>query len=295
MACLAMKESRPTQVLRYEVKQVAKKQSFDSLSIDSHESVPDFKTFCRTSLLLPTKLFFTEPIVLLTSVMAATVYALIYLLPEAFAIVYTGDYGFTPRQSSLVNLSLLVGIVFTVLPRLRDISISNKLRRENMVEEPEDKLFGFLIAAPILAIGLWWFAWTVPPLGEGLSTWISIASLALIGFATVEFDTVLSGYLTDTYTSYAASANAPMAFLRAILSGIFPLFGHQMFAGLKPNNATFLLAGVATAFCGVAVLFAKYGKRIRQRSRFAEESWLAQLQSQGPILDDGRLVAASRC
>ena len=43
-----------------------------------------------------------------------------------------------------------------------------------------------------------------------------------------------------------------------------------MFEGLGPNNAMFVLASFATLYCGVAVLFAKYGKRIRLRSKFAQ-------------------------
>ncbi|KAK0276254.1 hypothetical protein LTR35_010577 [Friedmanniomyces endolithicus] len=71
---------------------------------------------------------------------------------------------------------------------------------------------------------------------------------------------------------YAASANAPMAYLRAILSGVFPLIGRRMFSKLGNNNALFLLAALATCFCGVAVWFAFQGKQLRQRSPFASES-----------------------
>lgn len=93
-----------------------------------------------------------------------------------------------------------------------------------------------------------------------------------IGFVAVEFDYVLSGYLTDIYATHAASATVAMCFLRAVLSGVFPLFGRQMFQGLGANNATFILAGLATMFCGVAEVFRRHGKAIRHRSRVAEET-----------------------
>lgn len=51
-----------------------------------------------------------------------------------------------------------------------------------------------------------------------------------------------------------------------------------MFEGLGPNNALFLLASMATGFCGVAALLFVYGKRIRQRSPFAEKTWEATTQ-----------------
>jgi hypothetical protein len=267
-----MKESRPSAILRRQIRAIALTSRFDGLYYESVDTVPSFGAFCETSLVLPVRLFCTEPIVFLTGTMAATVCAIIYVFPEAFPVVFADVLNFTPRQCSLVNLAISIGVLFTFLPRLYDMRVSNACRRNNIATQPEDKLFGFLVAAPVLAIAFWAFGLTIPPLVNGLTPWIPIASLALVGFSVVEFDTVLAGYLTDTYTSHAASANASLSFLRAVLSGVLPLFGHRMFAGLGPNNAMFVLAGLATLYCGVAVLFAKYGKRIRLRSKFAQHT-----------------------
>ncbi|KAK1089330.1 hypothetical protein LTR48_000698 [Friedmanniomyces endolithicus] len=204
--------------------------------------------------------------------MAATVYGIIYLFSDALPTIYVDDFGLGAQPASLVFLAIALGIPLTFLSRIYDIRIANRIQELGRQIEPEDKIFGFYIAAPVLAISLWWFASTVPPLITKISPWVSVASLALIGFGVVEFDNVLSGYLTDSYTSYAASANAPMAFLRAIMSGIFPLIGRRMFSKLGNNNALFLLAALATCFCGVAVWFAFQGKQPRQRSPFASES-----------------------
>ena len=270
--CLAMKESRPSTILRRQIRAIAHTSGCNGLYYESVDTAPSFGVFCETSLVLPVRLFCTEPIVFLTSTMAATVCAIIYLFPEAFPVVFTDAFDFTPRQCSLVNLAISVGVLFTFLPRLYDMRVSNASLRNNIAAQPEDKLFGFLVAAPVLAIAFWAFGLTIAPLVNGLTPWIPIASLALVGFSVVEFDTVLAGYLTDTYTSHAASANASLSFLRAVLSGVLPLFGHRMFAGLGPNNAMFVLAGLATLYCGLAVLFAKYGKRIRLRSKFAQHT-----------------------
>ncbi|KAK3723561.1 hypothetical protein LTR37_001813 [Vermiconidia calcicola] len=284
IVCFGMQESRPSQVLRLEINAIFKRTKFEGLSAEGDDSVPSFKLFMRTSLLLPMRLFFTEPIVLITSIMAATVYGIIYLFSEALTIVYIDGYGFDSRQSSLVMLAVAVGVAFTFLPRIFDIHVAAKRRKDMTPLEPEDKLFGFLVAAPVLASGLWWFACTIPPLAINISPWSSIASLVLVGFSVVEFDSVLSGYLCDTYATYAASANAPMAFLRAILSGVFPLFGHRLFRDVGSNNALFILASVATGYCGIAVLFGVYGKRIRKRSPMAEKTWTAILSTETLII-----------
>jgi hypothetical protein len=102
-----------------------------------------------------------------------------------------------------------------------------------------------------------------------ISPLVSIAALTLIGACTNEFDGILQGYLTDSYTSYAASANAPLAFLRGILSAVFPMFGEQMFVGLGSNVSGSILAAIATAFCGIAVWFWNRGAKARERSKYA--------------------------
>ncbi|KAI7285932.1 MFS general substrate transporter [Hortaea werneckii] len=209
------------------------------------------------------------------SIMEATVYAVLYLFSEALTVVYGDGFQLSERTTSLIFLAFGIGIVPTFLPRKKDMVLANKQRRRGAQMEPEDKLFGFYVAAPVLAVGLWWFGATIPPLVEGVSPWASIASLLLIGYATVEFDNVLSGYLTDTYMSYAASANAPMSFLRATLSGVFPLFGHQMFDHLGSNVAVFILGGIATLFCGVAVWLKLKAGTLRMRSPFAEKTALS--------------------
>lgn len=279
-ACLGMHESRPSQVLRQNVQVVARETGYSHLSTDSEHHLPSVSDFLRTTLTQPVRLFCTEPVLFWVSIMGAVVYCNLYLFSEALTVVYAGGFGMTEREASLVFLALGVGIVPTFLPRVYDIKLANQRRRDNLPMEVEDKLFGFYVAAPVLAIGLWWFAWTVPPLVTSITPWSSIASLILIGYATVEFDTVLSGYLTDTYMNFAASANAPMAFLRAVLSGVSPLFGRQMFQRLGSNMALFILAGVATLFCCIAIWMKLQAKHLRLRSPFAEKTALSAQSSE---------------
>ena len=124
---------------------------------------------------------------------------------------------------------------------------------------------------PFLVISLWWFAGSVPPY-VSISPAVPTIPLLHIGFVVVEFDYVLSGYLTDIYATHAASATVAICFLRTVLSGVFSLFGRQMFEGLGANNAKFIQAGLATTVCGVADMFRRHGKAIRHRSRVAEET-----------------------
>lgn len=233
------------------------------------EEAPSFKTFISEYMTRPTRLFLTEPIVTSVSLICSIIDATIYLFTEAIDVIYSDGFGYNARHSSLVNLTFTIGPVFSLLPRIYDMHVSNSQRRKKPRAVPEDKLFGFVLAAPLLVIASWYFAWTIPPAVTTVSPFVSMSALVVIGFAASEFDYVLSGYLTDTYGSWAGSANAPQNVLRGLLSGALPLFATAMFKNTGSNGAACILAGIATAYCLVAFCFWKFGKRIRQHSKFA--------------------------
>jgi hypothetical protein len=76
----------------------------------------------------------------------------------------------------------------------------------------------------------------------------------------------LQGYIVDTYTSVAGSACAPLGFLRAMLSAVFPIIGEKMFDNMNNNIAASILAINATAFLGVAVTFYFFGQSFSKAS-----------------------------
>jgi hypothetical protein len=274
-----IRESRPSRILHLYTQKLGKAHGYDNLSNEHPDHAPTFQEFSRLMITRPVGLFFTEPIVFLITFMCGTVYALIYLFTEGLDFVYTASFGFTTLQSSLVFLVIAIGLLPCVLVRLFDGSIAFKRKKQLRPLLPEDKLLGFFIAAPINAIALWWFAWTIPPKASGISPWVSILALVPLGFATNEFDQALTGYLCDTYSTIAASANAPLSFLRAILSAVYPLFATKMFSGLGNNLSVSVLAALATLYCGVAWAFWRHGKAIREASPWVKANSAAL---QGP-------------
>jgi len=201
--------------------------------------------------------------------MSAVAFALIYLFTEALPPIYE-SFGFSAESASLPFLAIGVGLIASILTRVLDNRILKKHQREGHPLAPKHKLLGFSIGPPVLAGALWWFAWTIPPHVRNLHWLVSTVSLVFIGYALNEFDTVLAGYLADSYLSYAASGFAALALLRSSMSAAFPLFASQMFKGLSANVAVSVLAALATVFYVVPRLFTQYGERIRARSKFAK-------------------------
>jgi hypothetical protein len=304
---LFIKESRPTPIVAMSFKRVetktpdtSKASSIKSVGTISHVSI--IMKFMQNNFFFPVQLFLTEPIIAIVTVMSASVFALLYLFTEAWPVVYK-DFGFTEKQIVLVPLALNPGLLLPFLVRIWDIKVANKMKRKGIeivshishftewsigltcLQTPETKLRGFFIAAPVYAIGLWWFAWTVPKVVH-VSPWFSIAALVPIAFATNEFDHVLSSYLTDAYGPISGSANAPLAFLRAVLSAIFPLFGGQLFESIGSNWAGTLLASLATVYCVVAALFWRADSEYRQKSPWIKKNAVLILNQQAKMAQE---------
>lgn len=266
-----IRESRPSLLLEREVAKVREASGLAHLQALNHDRTPDLQTFVRLGLFRPIQLFCTEPIVFMVATMSAVAFALIYLFTEALPPVYIA-MGFSETTSCLPFLAICIGLLAGLLTRIQDHRIIARFAVQRVPLEPEHKLLGFSIGAPVLAGGLWWFAWTIPPRVTDVSWVVSTAALVLIGYAVNEFDSVLAGYLADSYQGYAASGFAAVAVLRSSMSAAFPLFATQLFDGLGANVATSILATSATLFCVLPPLFTKHGRRFRARSAFAKYS-----------------------
>lgn len=149
-------------ILHCRLKYVREATGFDGLTCDESSKVPDMRTFVTTMVSRPIRFFFTEPIVCTVSIMSATIFGSVYFQTEGIRVVYR-SFGFDERQSALPLISWNVGLILTVPLRMYDWKfVSHRLRKGHHVR-PEDKTTGFYVAAPVLAVSLWWLSWTIPP------------------------------------------------------------------------------------------------------------------------------------
>jgi MFS family permease len=268
-----MKETKAEQLLQRKVDAIHSETGRDDLNGPSSSGF-SFKSFVKDSLFRPLVFLFTEPIVFFCSALCAIAFGLIYGLTEGLTVSYTNppfDRTFSQTSSSLAFIALLIGILLDILPRFYDDYLFKKFRKEKRRLLPETKIRSFAIACPALAIGLWIFAWTIPPRVTNVHWIFSMIGLACVGFATADFSYVLFGYCTDTYGSMAASAVSSLSTCRTIAAAVFPLFAYQMFSGLGANVAASILAGVATLFAFTPFLFLRYGRKLRQKSKVASK------------------------
>ncbi|KAL2801872.1 major facilitator superfamily domain-containing protein [Aspergillus granulosus] len=268
---LGIRESRPSLLLSWEVDKLRQVTGNMSLQAQNPDEVPDLSSFVRDGLLRPVRLFFTEPIVFACSVMSGCSVAVMYLFTESLPPIYE-SMGFSTRDASLPFFAIGLGFLPSIVVRFMDQRVAAQRQRDRLPLLPEHKLAGISLGAPFLAVGLWWFAWMVPPAVHGVHWFVTIIPLFFVGFALNEFGTVLAGYLADSYNSYAASAFAAMSFARSTLSSLFPLIAPEMFGALGANVALSVLASGAVVFCPMPFIFRYYGRRLREKSKFAKYS-----------------------
>lgn len=232
-------------------------------------------TFAREDLVRPLTFLATEPIVTFCAALCGIAFGLLYGLTEGLTVAYTTppfDQTFDQTSSSLAFVAILLGILLDVVPRFYDDRLFRRFRAQRRRITPESKIRSLAVTCPLLAVGLWIFAWTVPPRVTTVPWPVSMVGLVLLGVAATDFSYVLFGYVTDSYGAYAASAVSCLSTTRTIAAAVFPLFAYQMFSGLGANLAATILAAVATVFGAVApFLFLGYGSALRRTSKTASD------------------------
>ena len=269
--CLFTKESNANQILDRKVEQIKKEARMDDL-VPCHAAGPKLtpKSFIKSALFRPLEFLVTDPLVFFCAALCAIAFGLIYGLTESLTIVYTAaPFNFSQTSSSLAFVAIIIGQILNVLPRFYDAYSLSKHRKTYRRILPESKIRSFGIAAPALTVGLWLFAWTIPPRVTNVPWPVSMIGLVLIGFSLNDFSYVLFGYATDCYGEFAASAVGALSLARTLTAAVFPLFTYQMYTGLGSNVATSILAAVATLFAFTPILFLGYGERLRHRSKNA--------------------------
>jgi multidrug resistance protein len=220
----------------------------------------------------PFVLLFREPMLIAITVYMSFVYGCLYVLFEAYPIVFTIGHHFNAGISGLMFLPLLVGGIIGVVVYLLIFHPRYERAMEKYAPNPvppEVRLETALLAAPFFAVSFFWFAWTSHP---SVSYVAPMMSGLLVGCSIVWIFLGLFNYIIDTYLFVAASALASNTVCRSLVGAAFPLFARQMYDSLGTQWASSLLGFVALALMPIPLVLIKYGARIRSKSKYAPSS-----------------------
>lgn len=245
----------------------------------------------------------TEPMVTCIAVYASFVYGLLFFQLESFPVVFGLMRKYSTVVSTLPFLGLFTGVIFALV-----INFANQPRYAKAVARnqgravPEARLPPMLVGGVLFSAGIFWFGWTadpkyswvLPTVAAGkydvlylhtpfgpslmgidyinaqsiLSPSLTSGALGFIGAGfNITFQQCLN-YLVDTYGPFAASAMAGNTFLRSLLACGLPLAARPLFLNLGVGPASSLLGGISCIAIPIPLIFMKYGKQLRARSKF---------------------------
>ncbi|TFK29161.1 MFS general substrate transporter [Coprinopsis marcescibilis] len=228
-----------------------------------------FRQRVEAILLQPFRVLFFEPMLIAITIYMSFMYGCIYLLFEAYPIVFGQGHNLDPGASGLMLLNLPIGGVIGVLTYF----ILINPRYDRAIQRyapapvpPETRLEMGLIGAPLFAIAFFWFAWTSYP---SIHLAVPFVSGVLMGWAIYLIFLCLVNYIVDAYLSVAASALAANTVVRSLTGAAFPLFATQMYESLNPRWASTVLGCIAAVLMPLPFVLIKFGPRLRRYSRYA--------------------------
>jgi MFS family permease len=220
----------------------------------------------------PFILLFMEPMLLAITIYMSFTYGLLYLLFEAYPIVFVEGHGFNQGIDGLMFLAFFIGgaiavIIYVSLINPRYVRKLEALEKGQRVP-PEVRLLPVMIAAPLLVVALFWFAWTSYP---SISYWSPMLAGSLLGLCLLFIFVGLFNFIVDAYLANAASALSGNTVCRSAFGAGFPLFATQMFQRLGTQWAASLLGFLALLMVPIPFVLSRYGARIRAMSKHAAE------------------------
>ncbi|KAG1718950.1 MFS general substrate transporter [Suillus lakei] len=221
------------------------------------------------SLVRPFKILVREPMLIAVTAYMSFVYGCVYLLFEAYPVVFTEGYRFQPGFLGLTYLPLVAGSILGVIGYLLIFHPQYEAamdRHKAGLLSPEIHLDPAMSGAPLFAITFFWFGWTSFP---SISYWAPMMAGTFMGLSSIWIFLAFFNYIIDVYLITAASALAANTVFRSAAGAVFPLFASQMYNALDPRWASTLLGCVACIMIPIPIVLKRYGPTLRARSRFA--------------------------
>ncbi|CAM1508619.1 Fc.00g054670.m01.CDS01 [Cosmosporella sp. VM-42] len=245
----------------------------------------------------PFKMFLTEPIVLVLSLLSGFSDALIFMFIQSFGLVYK-QWNFTTVDIGLAFIPIGIGYLLAWLAFIPAIkrNIAERAAKPNDERaQYESRLWFLLYTVPCLPIGLIGFAWTIqgPPIH-----WIgSMIFAAIVGIANYAIYMATIDYMICAYGPYSASATGGNGWSRDFLAGVLTVPALPFFQNIGKESGKNLEYASTILFCisfvlvvAVYVIYWK-GPELRKRSPFAQK--LADARNEQTAAGDGRRVPVS--
>ncbi|GAA5872081.1 hypothetical protein JCM16303_000969 [Sporobolomyces ruberrimus] len=213
----------------------------------------------------PAQMLATEPILILVTIYLSVVYGLLYGLFSLFPVIWEQKRGFNPGESGLIFIGVGIG---TTIGAAANVRMQRHYRvlvpKWHGHPPPEERLYGAMLAGPLLVGSMFWLAWT----GQypGVPWYVPALSTIMLG---ASFSLVFISFLVEVYLMFSASALAANTVVRSAVAASFPLWISQAIKALEIKWLGSLFGFIGLIIAPSPILFYFYGSRFRNGSKFA--------------------------
>jgi DHA1 family multidrug resistance protein-like MFS transporter len=220
------------------------------------------------ALIRPMEIMLKDPSIFFVNLYTGYFYGVFYTFFEVFPLVFPPFYGFNLGQTGLAFLSCLIGVTLALMgyfAYLRWYMVPDNLR--NGFREQEHRLVPAILGSVLLPIGLFMFAWTANPIIHWVVPLIGVSIFVIGHFLTMQSIFI---YIPFSYPKYAASLFAGNSVWRSGIAGGSVVFARPLFINLGIHRGVTVLAGLSVVGIFGTVAIYVFGKKLRARSKFAE-------------------------
>lgn len=271
-----LKETRINVIMKK--KAIRLRKETGDMTIKAHAEVfkPTKKELLHQSLFRPMQYLTQEPIVIAFSFFIGYAWAIFYSfiasITHVFLTLYEDNYSMNQGTVGYVYASIVVGSVFGFL---FNYYFQEKFffRRFNKTRPVEARLGGAMASGIIFPIGAFVYAFTLYPHVHPAGPCVGL-TIILTGMFSIYLSSM--SYLADCYQANASSALAAIALIRNLTGGVVILVIRQWYDGMGFVWAGLLISLLAVVFATVPIALFFFGKRLRLKSKFAQE--IAKMQ-----------------
>jgi len=134
-------------------------------------------------------------------------------------------------------------------------------------DEVEQRLKAVIPACVAMPMSLFWMGYT-----SGPETHWFIPALAgvVFGYSMMEIFMCFFAYMAQIYTIYSSSAAAANTLARSTIAAVFPIVTRSIINAKGTKWGLFIFSFLSVGLLPIPLLFIRYGKGLRARSRYAQ-------------------------
>ncbi|KAJ3994602.1 MFS polyamine transporter [Lentinula boryana] len=243
--------------------------SVDVKTVYSNQEGRTMKEIIQKSLTRPFTLFAREPIAQIIGLYMAFVYGVFYLFLTTIPTIFTEVYHESPGIGGLNYIGLGIGLTLSsqINARYMDKIYVHLKNKNNGVGQPEFRVPAMFLGSFCLPAGLLISGWAAE---AGVSWVVTDLGMVFVAAGVILTFQSMQTYVVDCFTLHAASALASISCLRSLAGFGFPLFAPAMYNAIGFGKGDTILAAVSIVVGWPApIIFWKYGKAIRMKSKYA--------------------------